>query len=49
MRILAANTPSSSYLFVLLASVIYWLRFDAGAKKDFLPRDLMPRWKSAVA
>jgi hypothetical protein len=48
MRVLASNTPSSSYLFVLLSSVVYWLRVGAGAKKDCLPKALLSEWRKAV-
>lgn len=48
MRVLASNTPSSSYLFVLLSSMVYWLRVGAGATKECLPKTLMNEWRKAV-
>jgi hypothetical protein len=49
MRIITASSPSaSSYLFVLLSSMVYWLRVGAGAKRDCLPKALLADWNNAV-
>lgn len=49
MRIITASSPSSSYLYVMLCSTVYWLRVGAGATKECLPKALKaPLLKAAV-
>lgn len=42
MHIITARVPSNGYITVLLCSVVYWMRYSAGAKTNVLPSSVQP-------